>query len=168
MSLEPSEQPITQELSYDDLLNQGVEHYQFPRLMFHVTSEENVDSIRKHGIVANPYKRNKKDGGLGASLTDSVEGLFRSGLFDQDDPQVVVVDTEKLPLRFDANYYGELGSSQELHDVLKQGEQHFAYSPNTIPPSAILDSRAIPNYYENHGRVKGKTGGAYPELEPKL
>jgi hypothetical protein len=134
-----SDIPEVEEL--DKALNAGVEKYKFPKILYHVTSGKAVKGIDKSGLKFGHKRATTSGKNRGVYLTDSPEELFGAEDFDPKDVHIVEVDTSKLKLRFDPEfYYGTLqeDTPEELHRSIKDGEAGvFAYSKTSIPRSAI-------------------------------
>jgi len=121
----------------DEAINEGIEEYKFPTTLYHVVESRKIaDSIKKGGIKAK--KGGKTGTSRGAYLSDDPTGVIQAGDFDLGDLHIVAVDTRKLKMRLDPEYYLDYTDGSSVQRALKaKDESHYVYSPKTIPASAI-------------------------------
>ena len=133
---------------FDRQINEGIENYQMPSVLYHITPRKNLSTISRSGIL--PAKNSRR---RGAYLTDNPIPVVNLSDVAMEDPVAIPVRTKGLKLRIDPEfYYSGVDMEDEdapeyngkIRDQLKNGQMaHYVYSPEPIPISALGDPVGI-------------------------
>jgi len=119
-----------------------------PDVLYHVTSGDRIDAIKKNGLKLGQDRSTKEGIIAGVYLADDPREIFGSGDMPLRNPQVIAVKTKGLKLRFDPEFY-DYSTAEELHKALKSKDtSYMVYSKKPIPASAIQSISPLPRTKE--------------------
>lgn len=122
-----------------------LEEVVIPKKLYHVTSKENVESIKKGGLKPGQVRASEREEQLGVYLTDDISDIIDvQGDILLTESVVLEIDTRKLDLRVDPEFYNRGIAATDIDEIVgyiseannKEAQIAF-YSKLKIPPSTI-------------------------------
>lgn len=122
-----------------------------PEKMYHVTSRASAQNMTKVGLIAKAgTAKGKYVTDRGAYITDNPLGVLDTQEdINIKDPVILEINTRKLNLRIDPEYYTNTDPQSYVRGINAGEEEYALYSRKDIPPSEIIRIIEIDDFKNN-------------------